>query len=43
MWRTGERDKDGFEEIRFVTKVGGKVVLSNGRALIKAAGGKAKL
>ncbi|KAE9582840.1 hypothetical protein CGMCC3_g900 [Colletotrichum fructicola] len=34
-WRTGEV-KDGFEEIRFQTKVeGGKIVLSNGRALIK--------
>ena len=43
MWRTGEKDKDGFEEIRFVTKVDGKVVLSNGRALIKVAGAKSKL
>ncbi|EON97248.1 putative peroxisomal dehydratase protein [Phaeoacremonium minimum UCRPA7] len=35
VWRTGEI-KDGFEEIRFETKVeGGKVCLSNGRALIK--------
>ncbi|KAF9876468.1 peroxisomal dehydratase [Colletotrichum karsti] len=34
-WRTGEV-KDGWEEIRFQTKVeGGKIVLSNGRALIK--------
>ncbi|KAF6839883.1 peroxisomal dehydratase [Colletotrichum musicola] len=34
-WRTGEV-KDGWEEIRFQTKVeGGKVVLSNGRALLK--------
>ncbi|KAK2059277.1 MaoC like domain-containing protein [Colletotrichum caudatum] len=34
-WRTGNV-KDGWEEIRFQTKVeGGKVVLSNGRALIK--------
>ena len=43
MWRTGEKDSDGFEEIRFVTKVGGKVVLSNGKALIKAPGAKSKL
>lgn len=35
IWRTGEI-KDGWEEIRFVTKVeGGKVCLSNGRALMK--------
>ncbi|KAA8646807.1 putative peroxisomal dehydratase [Aspergillus tanneri] len=35
MWRTGNVT-DGFEEIRFVTKNGqGKVVLSNGRALIR--------
>lgn len=35
VWRTGEM-KDGFEELRFVTKVaGGKVCLSNGRALVK--------
>ena len=43
MWRTGEKDKDGFEEIRFVSKVGGKVVLSNGRALIKSVGPESKL
>ncbi|TVY31979.1 Enoyl-CoA hydratase 2,peroxisomal, partial [Lachnellula subtilissima] len=43
IWRTGEI-KDGFEEIRFVTKVeGGKVCLSNGRALIKPVAGKSKL
>jgi len=43
IWRTGEV-KDGFEEIRFVTKVeGGKVCLSNGRALIKPVAGKSKL
>ena len=40
IWKTGEK-KDGFEEIRFQTKVGGKVVLSNGRALIRVVG-KAK-
>jgi peroxisomal enoyl-CoA hydratase 2 len=38
VWRTGEV-KDGWEEIRFETKVeGGKVALSNGRALIKVVG-----
>ncbi|RMZ78248.1 hypothetical protein DV737_g3994, partial [Chaetothyriales sp. CBS 132003] len=39
MWRTGEKDGDGFEEIRFVTKVNGKVVLSNGRALVRVVEG----
>lgn len=35
VWRTGEKQGD-FEEIRFVVQVdGGKVCLSNGRALIK--------
>lgn len=34
-WKMGIRDSDGFEEVRFVTKVEGKVVLSNGKALIK--------
>ncbi|KEF52356.1 uncharacterized protein A1O9_11597 [Exophiala aquamarina CBS 119918] len=42
MWRTGEV-KDGFEEIRFVTEVDGKVVLSNGRASIRVVDGKSKL
>lgn len=43
MWRTGETNKDGFEEIRFLTRIdGGKVVLSNGRALVKCQN-KAKL
>jgi hypothetical protein len=38
IWRTGE-SKDGFEEIRFITSVeGGKVCLSNGRALVKVVG-----
>jgi peroxisomal enoyl-CoA hydratase 2 len=37
-WRTGEKKGD-FEEIRFVVQVaGGKVCLSNGRALIKVVG-----
>ena len=35
VWRTGEKHGD-FEDIRFVVKVdGGKVCLSNGRALIR--------
>ena len=43
MWQTGET-KDGWEEVRFVTRVeGGKVVLSNGRALMKCVGSKSKL
>jgi acyl dehydratase len=45
MWRTGEKDGDGFEEIRFIVRVeGGKTVLTNGRALVKVEGQiKAKL
>lgn len=40
VWRLGEFDDQGFEEIRFVTKgAGDKVVLSNGRALIRTGGG----
>lgn len=44
VWKTGEM-KDGWEEVRFVTKVaGGKVCLSNGRALMKVTGAsKSKL
>ncbi|KIW53599.1 hypothetical protein PV05_09154 [Exophiala xenobiotica] len=42
MWRTGDI-KDGWEEVRFVTEVNGKVVLSNGRALMKCVEGKSKL
>ncbi|KAK2749303.1 hypothetical protein FQN55_003628 [Onygenales sp. PD_40] len=43
MWRTGTME-DGFEEVRFVVKNGkGKVVLSNGRALVNVVGGKSKL
>ena len=42
-WRTGEYS-DGWEEIRFLTKVeGGKVVLSNGRALMKCDRPKSRL
>jgi acyl dehydratase len=45
MWRTGDKDGDGFEEIRFIVRVeGGKTVLTNGRALVKVEGQiKAKL
>lgn len=38
MWRTGNKDdKDGFEEVLFrvTVKETGKVVLGNGRALVK--------
>ncbi|KAK4229771.1 HotDog domain-containing protein [Podospora fimiseda] len=43
VWRTGDF-KGEFEEIRFHVKNGeGKVVLSNGRALIRTAGAKSKL
>ena len=42
-WRTAEY-RDGWEEVRFITRVeGGKVVLSNGRALMKCATAKSKL
>jgi len=45
MWRTGDKDANGYEEVRFIVRVdGGKTVLTNGRALIKCvAEGKAKL
>ncbi|EFX04647.1 peroxisomal dehydratase [Grosmannia clavigera kw1407] len=40
-WRTGSVDSDGWEDVRFETKVdGGKVCLSNGRALIKVVAEK---
>ncbi len=44
IWRTGEK-KGEWEEIRFQTSIeGGKVCLSNGRALMKVVGGgKSKL
>jgi peroxisomal enoyl-CoA hydratase 2 len=39
IWRLGNKDADGFEDIRFVTSVkGGKVCLSNGRAKIRVVG-----
>ncbi|KAJ5215118.1 hypothetical protein N7468_010797 [Penicillium chermesinum] len=44
IWRTGNAQPDGFEEVRFVTKnQNGKVVLSNGRSLLKVVGTKSKL
>ncbi|KAK6586148.1 hypothetical protein PZA11_001205 [Diplocarpon coronariae] len=43
IWRTGEK-RGEWEEIRFVMRVeGGKVCLSNGRALMKVVGGKSRL
>lgn len=42
-WRMGQI-QDDWEEVRFVTKVeGGKVVLSNGRALMRCVAAKSKL
>ena len=39
MWRTGQKDGDGFEEVRFSTSIkGGKVCLTNGRAKVKVVG-----
>jgi peroxisomal enoyl-CoA hydratase 2 len=44
IWRMGNKQQDGFEEVRFVTKNDkGKAVLSNGRALIKVVGASSKL
>jgi len=43
IWRMGNKDADGFEEVRFVVKVGDRLVLSNGRAIIKIVGSKSKL
>ena len=41
MWRMGNKDSDGFEDVRFVTSIkGGKVCLSNGRAKVKVVGQK---
>lgn len=43
-WLTGNKDKDGFEEVIFESRAEGKgPVLSNGRALIKPAQAKSKL
>ncbi|KAF2660526.1 Thioesterase/thiol ester dehydrase-isomerase [Lophiostoma macrostomum CBS 122681] len=44
LWKTGEKDGEGFEEIRFIVRVeGGKTVLTNGRALVKTGAQKSKL
>jgi acyl dehydratase len=44
IWRTGEVDKDGFEDIRFSTKnQNGNAVLANGRALLKVVTKRSKL
>ena len=41
MWHLGEKDSEGWEDVRFVTSVkGGKVCLSNGRAKMKIVGQK---
>jgi len=42
MWETG-KVKNGATEIIFETRVNGKAVLGNGRALIKSSSGKARL
>lgn len=44
MWKTGQTEADGSEEVVFVTRVeGGKVVLSNGRALLAKKKADSKL
>ncbi|TVY90243.1 Peroxisomal hydratase-dehydrogenase-epimerase [Lachnellula willkommii] len=44
IWKLGEVDDEGYEEIRFVTKVkGGETVLSNGRALVKSSSKESKI
>lgn len=44
IWRLGNPDKDGWEDVRFVTSVkGGKVCLSNGRARMRCVGPRSKL
>lgn len=41
IWRLGEKDGEGFEEVRFITSVkDGKVCLSNGRAKMRVVGQK---
>lgn len=41
VWKLGEKDSEGWEDVRFVTSVkGGKVCLSNGRAKMKVVGRK---
>ena len=42
VWRMGEKDAEGWEDVRFVTSVkGGKVCLSNGRAKMRCVDQKA--
>lgn len=44
IWRTGQKDAEGWEDIRFQASVkGGKVCLSNGRAKMRVKGGNSKL
>ena len=46
MWKVGKAAGygEGWEEIRFIVMVeGGKTVLTNGRAVVKTGGAKAKL
>jgi peroxisomal enoyl-CoA hydratase 2 len=41
IWKTGNKDAEGFEDIRFAVNVkGGKQVLSNGRAKLRVVGQK---
>ncbi|WPH02143.1 Hypothetical protein R9X50_00499800 [Acrodontium crateriforme] len=41
IWKMGNKDSEGFEDVRFVTSVkGGKVCLSNGRAKVRVVGEK---
>lgn len=42
IWTLGVFDGE-FEEVRFTTKVNGKVVLSNGRALVRPSGRESKM
>lgn len=44
IWRLRVFDNDGYEEIRFIVRsTGGKLILSNGRALIKTGAVSMKL
>ncbi|KAH7139461.1 HotDog domain-containing protein [Dendryphion nanum] len=44
LWKLGNADKDGWEEVRFIVRVeGGKTVLTNGRAVVRTSGSKSKL
>lgn len=42
VWRLGEFEGE-FEEVRFVTLVKGKAVLSHGRALVKPVGKQSRI